>query len=201
MKSSGLECVSDETYLGYHSKNSESHVFLSFCGLCDPKLQDRRRAPSSELWGERLFTASLSCLRVSRDINGLQCQEWRMVLSLLGAQSRLGRHKPLPALGFAGHGYVCMRLGTQEHIFPTRVAFNYTTASWAEAGILAKGFSFLQSFSQFVHLPLSWITPKTPKSNRICNDETGVAGVRKGKGEQQTHFSIQRFSLIKGCWL
>lgn len=135
------------------------------------------------------------------DINGLQCQEWRMVLSLLGAQSMWGRHKPLPVLGFAGRGYVCMRLGTQEHIFPTRVAFNYTIASWAEAGILAKGFSFLQSFSQFIHLPLSWITPKIPKSNRICNDETEVAGVRKGEGEQQAHFSIQRFSLIKGCWL
>lgn len=135
------------------------------------------------------------------DINGLQCQEWRMVLSHLGAQSSLGRHEPPPALGFAGCGYVCMRLGTQEHIFPTRVAFNYTTASLAEAGILAKGFSFSQLFSQFVHLPLSWTIPKTPKSNRICNDETEVAGVRKGEGEWQTHFSIRRFSLIKGCWL
>lgn len=124
-----------------------------------------------------------------------------MVLSHLGAQSSLGRHEPPPALGFAGCGYVCMRLGTQEHIFPTRVAFNYTTASLAEAGILAKGFSFLQLFSQFVHLPLSWIIPKTPKSNRICNDETEVGGVRKGEGERQTHFSIRRFSLIKGCWL
>lgn len=47
-----------------------------------------------------------------------------------------------PALGLAGRGCVCMRMGAQEHIFPTRAAFNYTTASGAEAGILAKGLFF-----------------------------------------------------------
>lgn len=140
------------------------------------------------------------------DINGLQCQQWRMVLSHLGTQSSMGRHEPLPALGFAGRGCVCMRTGAQQHVFPTRAAFNYTIASWTEARILAKGFCFfLQSFSQFVHLPLSWITPKIPKSNRICNDETGGRCDKEQGGVANTFFSpeVQPYKgmlAVKGTW-
>ena len=137
MKSSGLECISDETCLGYHFKNcffpSADCVIQSF------KTGERLPHQNSE---ENASLQPLCPVSARADINGLQCQEWRMVLSHLGAQSSLGRHEPPPALGLAGRGCVCMRMGAQEHIFPTRAAFNYTTVSWAEAGILAKGFFF-----------------------------------------------------------
>lgn len=105
----------------------------------------------------------------------------------------------LPALGFVRRGCVCLRMCAQELIIPTRATFNYTKTSSAEARILVKG--PLCSHPLNADLPLNWITPKLPKSNGICSDKTEVVGVREGDGEQQTLYSIQRFSLIKdaGC--
>ena len=105
----------------------------------------------------------------------------------------------LPAPGFVRRGCVCVRVCAQELIIPTRATFNYTKTSLAEARIPVKG--PLYSHPLNADLPLNWITPKLPKSNGICSDKTEVVRVREGDGEQQTLYSTQRFSLIKGCWL